>query len=80
MTEEKILTEKEIKEKQEDLSKRVASFNEGLMPLLKEHRLGLSAEPFIARGLILAKPTLIDDTRPEDEKKEEPKKEEITEG
>lgn len=52
---------------QEDLQKRVESFNGDLIPLLGKYELGLSAIPFITNdGRIAAKPNVFDDRKPKD--------------
>jgi hypothetical protein len=55
--------------KASDLEARVKGFNEKLIPLLAEFKLGLGAIPLIlGDGRVAARPHLFDDT-----KKEEPK-------
>ena len=64
------------KEKQEDLNNRVKGFNEKLIPLLAEFKLGLGAIPLILNdGRIAAKPQIFDDSKVEEkvETKEEVK-------
>jgi hypothetical protein len=65
-----------MEETNTDLSARVKGFNEKLIPLLAEFKLGLSATPLIlSNGTIAAKPQLFDDSKKEEkvENKEEEK-------
>lgn len=68
--------EKDKKEQNEELQKRVKAMNEDLLPLLKKHKLALGAIPFYAQtpeGLFvtLAKPQWYDDSKPKAEEKVE---------
>lgn len=47
-----------------ELQERVEGFNEKLIPILKEFRLGLGGEAFITSdGRIAGKPTVFDDSK-----------------
>lgn len=64
------MTDTKPEEKAQDLEKRVRSFNEEFMPLLKKYKLGLGAQSFLMPdGRIGAKPSLFDD---QSEEKVEP--------
>lgn len=49
---------------QNDIMKRAQAFNEKLLPLLDEYKIGLGAQVFITPdGRLGARPTLFDDTK-----------------
>jgi hypothetical protein len=62
-------TTKQLK-KEEELQKRVDSFNAEVTPLLAKYNLALAAQPIIApNGLVVARPILVD---ADDLKKDQP--------
>lgn len=60
-----------MEETNADLNARVKGFNDKLIPLLAEFKLGLGATPIILPdGRIVAKPQLFDDTKKEEKVEE----------
>lgn len=65
---ENTLSSEEQKAKDEDLRKRVESFNADLIPLLGNYKVGLGAQVFVTTdGRIGARPTVFDDSKSEAE-------------